>query len=266
MIEIEFARTNTHPMKPRPPVCFFLILLLLLCSCDGNRSAHQYRNISPAFDRKPVSKIEKAWIARHQYDHERRLLIPKLGGARWGAVQEYKEDGTIEFKDWWERDVKIEDLEAVPSTVLSGPRVQEEKNILPQVGFDRQIVPSEESAPSSLPEPFPSTSFPEPAGIPPAPADAPFPALPGSEELSPLDSGIPSLPPLESDPAESGPSPFAPLPGSLPGELPELAPPGELPPAGEFPDPGGLPPMEEGQVEEADPFPELPPDPFEKLP
>ena len=72
---------------------------------------------------------------------------------------------------------------------------------------------------------------------------------------------------LESDPAESGLLLLR--SGSLPGELPELAPPGDLPPAGDpgaLPDPGGLPPMEEGQVEEADPFPELPPDPFEKLP
>ncbi len=262
MTTYKFAHDDNHPMKPKPPVCFFL-LLLLLGSCDGNRSAHQYRSVSPAFDRKPVSKIEKAWIARHQYDHERRLLIPKLGGARWGAVQEYKEDGTIEFKDWWERDVKIEDLEAAPSTVLSAPKGQEGKNILPQVGFDRQIVPSEDLTPSSLPEPFPAAGLPEPSGIPPIPGDTPFPALPASDDLPPLDAGIPSLPPLESNPAGSSPSPFAPLPGSLPGELPPL---GDLPPAGALPEPGGLPPMEEGQVEEGDPFPALPPDPFEKLP
>ena len=140
-------------MKPKPPVCFFSVLLL--CSCDGNRFGDQYRSVSPAFDRKPVSKIEKAWIARHQYDHERRLLIPKLGGARWGAVQEYKEDGTIEFKDWWERDAKIEDLEAVPSTVLSAPRAQEGKDILPQDwGFDRQTVPSQDLTPRLCPKPF----------------------------------------------------------------------------------------------------------------
>ena len=268
MTQNKFAHTDNHPMKLKPSGCFFL-LLLLLGACEGNRSTYQYRSVSPAFDRKPVSKIEKAWIARHQYDHERRLLIPKLGGARWGAVQEYKEDGTIEFKDWWERDVKIEDLEAVPSTVLSAPRAQEGKNILPQVGFDRQTVPSEDLTPSSLPEPFPAAGLPEPSGIPPIPDDAAFPALPAPDGLPPVDTGIPSLPPLESDPAESGSAPFAPLPGSLPGELPELAPPGDFPPAGDpgaLPDPGGLPPMEEGQVEEADPFPELPPDPFEKLP
>ena len=255
-----FKRSDNHPMKF--PVYLFLFLLLL-GSCDSNRSAHQYRSISPTLDRKPVSKIEKAWIARHQYDHERRLLIPKLGGARWGAVQEYKENGTIEFKDWWERDVKIEDLEAVPSTVLSMPRVKESQPIPPHLGFDRQILPSEGSLPATVPGPFSAPGLPTPEGIPPIPGDdAPFPALPAPEDLPPLDD--PSLPPLDPSlpplPSESGVSPFAPLPGSLPGGLPDLAPPGDLPP------PGGLPPMEEGKPEEANPLPDLPPDPFEKLP
>jgi len=265
MIKNNFVRTDNRPMKI--PVCL-LLGLLLLASCESNHSAYEYRSISPALNRKPVSKIEKAWVARHQYDHERRLLIPKLGGARWGAVQEYKENGTMEFKDWWERDVKIEDLEASPSTVLTMPKAKEGKNILPQLGFDRQILPSDQSTPSSLPEPFPATGFPEPSGIPPIPGgDTPFPALPPPDGLPPVDPGIPSLPPpLESNPIESGPSPFAPLPGSLPGELPDLAPPGDLPPPDGLPEPGGLPPMEEGQVEEANPFPALPPDPFEKLP
>jgi len=256
---------------------YLLLFLLFLGSCESNRSAYEYRPISPALDRKPVSKIEKAWIARHKYDHERRLLIPKLGGARWGAVQEYKEDGTIEFKDWWERDVKIEDLEAAPSTALSMPRVKEIQPIPPQLGFDRQILPSGGDLPATVPGAFPeATGFPTPGGIPPIPADdAPFPALPAPEDLPPLDDPSlppldPSLPPLpsaiDSAPVEPGTSPFAPLPGSLPGELPDLAPPGDLLPPGDLPPPEGLPPMEEGQPEEGNPFPDLPPDPFEKLP
>ena len=139
-------------------ICFIFVLVLL-GSCKSNRSAYEYRSFSPVLDRKPVSKIEKAWIARHQFDHERRLLIPKLGGARWGAVQEYKEDGTIEFRDWWERDVKIEDLEAVPSTLLSAPSNKKIKAIMPQIGFDRQVLPSEETTPAGVPEPFPVNAF-----------------------------------------------------------------------------------------------------------
>jgi hypothetical protein len=242
-------------------ICFFFFLMLL-GSCDSNRSAYEYRPISPAMDRKPISKIEKAWVARHQYDHERRLLIPKLGGARWGAVQEYKENGTIEFKDWWERDVKIEDLEAAPSTVLSISRVKERKSIPPHLGFDRLVVPDE----GSVPEPFSVPGLPALEGIPPVPADdTPFPALPDPDDLPPLDSTLPSFPPAFAPPAEPGVSPFAPLPGSLPGELPELGPPGGLPAEGNAPD-VIAPEMEEGKPEEGNPFPDLPPDPFEKLP
>ena len=62
--------------------------------------------------------VEKAWMARHHYDSERRLLVPKVGGARWGSTQEYNEDGTLTYLDWWVRDVKMEDLEASPSTFV----------------------------------------------------------------------------------------------------------------------------------------------------
>jgi len=251
-----FKYSDRYSMKLT--ICFIFVLVLL-GSCKSNRSAYEYRSFSPVLDRKPVSKIEKAWIARHQYDHERRLLIPKLGGARWGAVQEYKEDGTIEFRDWWERDVKIEDLEAVPSTLLSAPSNKKIKAILPQIGFDRQVLPSEETTPAGVPEPFPVNAFPEPSGIPPIPTggSSPFPSLPTPDDLPSLDAPLPSFPPsLDIGTEEPGVSPFAPLPGSLP----DLAPPGGLPP------PDGLPEMEEGKPEEANPFPDLPPDPFEKLP
>jgi hypothetical protein len=256
MITDNFKYSDKYSVKL---TVFFVFSLLLLASCKSNHSAYEYRPSSQAFDRKPVSKIEKAWIARHQYDHERRLLIPKLGGARWGAVQEYKENGTIEFRDWWERDVKIEDLEAVPPTVLSAPSNNKIKAILPQIGFDRQVVPGEETTPTGVPDPFPVNGFPDPSGVPPIPTgdSSPFPSFPTADDLPPLDAPLPSFPPsLDTATEEPGVSPFAPLPGSLPS----FAPPGDLPP------PAGLPNMEEGKPEEADPFPELPPDPFEKLP
>ena len=130
---------------------------------------------------------------------------------------------------------KIEDLEAVPSTLLSVPRKQEGKNILPQVGFDRQTVPSEDLTPSSLPEPFPAAGLPEPPESLRSQMIRLSPHCLLRMVFLPWIQEFPSLPPLESDPAESGPAPFAPLPGSLPGELPELAPPGDLPPAGDPP-------------------------------
>ena len=49
-----------------------------------------------------------------------------VGGTRWGAIQEYKEDGTLEYKDWWVRDIKIEDLEPAPSTTL---KISRNKNV-----------------------------------------------------------------------------------------------------------------------------------------
>ena len=186
MTQNKFAHTDNHPIKPKPTVCCFL-LLLLLGACEGNRSAYQYRSVSPAFDRKPVSKIEKAWIARHQYDHERRLLIPKLGGARWGAVQEYKEDGTIEFKDWWEG-VKIEDLEAVPSALLSVPRKQEGKNIL-RLGSTVKLF-SEDLTPRLCLNPFLRRVC-RALRNPSDPDDTPFPALPAPDGLPPVDTEFP---------------------------------------------------------------------------
>ena len=59
--------------------------------------------------------VEKAWMARHHYDPERRLLVPKVAGARWGSTQEYKEDGTLTYLDWWVRDVKWKIWKRAPS-------------------------------------------------------------------------------------------------------------------------------------------------------
>ena len=98
---------------------FVLCLLILFFNGCSSNDSYSYRTKEFNSARKPIATVEKAWVARHKYDHERRLLIPMVGGTRWGAVQEYKEDGTLEFKDWWVRDVKIEDLEAKPSTTLS---------------------------------------------------------------------------------------------------------------------------------------------------
>ena len=61
----------------------------------------------------------KAWEARYSYDADRRLLVPQYAGSRWGAVQQYKEEGELVYQDWWIRDVRSEDLEASPDTSIT---------------------------------------------------------------------------------------------------------------------------------------------------
>ncbi len=246
-----------HDFLMKSIICFPFVLLFL-SSCGKN----QYRPRAELYIQKPGSKVEKAWVARNQFDQERRLLIPKLGGARWGAVQEYKENGTIEFKDWWERDVKIEELEASPSTAISKSwgKKKPASTLPPRLGLDRPldlVPPSEPLPPFGLqPEPTdPAPGIPELPSLPPLgdpsalpPTDAP--ALPPLDELPPIDGPVPVAPPA--------PSPFAPLPGALPGTLPEIgAPNNELP---EAPPGAELPPAE------GDPLPELPADPFQNVP
>jgi len=64
----------------------------------------------------PPPYVQKAWNAKYDYDKERRLLVPKYAGSRWGSIQEYREDGRLSYQDWWVRDVKVEDLEEEPDT------------------------------------------------------------------------------------------------------------------------------------------------------
>ena len=68
---------------------------------------------------KPPAYIQKAWNARYDYDTERRLLVPKYAGSRWGAVQQYKEDGSLEYQDWWVRDLQREKLSPTPSIEIT---------------------------------------------------------------------------------------------------------------------------------------------------
>ena len=53
--------------------------------------------------------VEKLWLARHHYDQDRRLLFLK-----WeelvGCGSEYTADGNLVYRDWWVRNLKIEDL------------------------------------------------------------------------------------------------------------------------------------------------------------
>ena len=109
-------------------------------SCSEKRG-YSYRSKQANISRKPVADVEKAWMSRYKYDNERRLLIPMVGGARWGATQEYKEDGTLEYKDWWVRDIKI------PNALIS------EKTLSKEIIETRELpLESLEETPSSFGE------------------------------------------------------------------------------------------------------------------
>lgn len=86
------------------------------CSFRENKVENEEVSLS---SNKPPAYIQKAWNARYDYDTERRLLVPKYAGSRWGAVQQYKEDGRLEYQDWWVRDLQVEELSAAPNTLIS---------------------------------------------------------------------------------------------------------------------------------------------------
>lgn len=218
-------------MKLKIETFFLLFFSSILFYGCGNKEGYSYRSKELNRSKKPIATVEKAWLARHQYDHERRMLIPMIGGTRWGAVQEYKEDGTLEYKDWWIRDVKIEDLEARPSTKLKRPeKTNNNKPItLENIDLDSfqgtlQAEPTSASEPDAIPTELPSNQEDlniENTELPVG--ESPFPALP-----------FDSAPPFqEINPASD--NPFAPLPDGLP-PLDPINDGGNVPP----PDPFGL--------------------------
>jgi hypothetical protein len=161
---------------------------------------------------KPKAAVERAWLARNKYDHERRMLIPMVGGTRWGAIQEYKEDGTLEYKEWWVRDIKKEDLEANPSTAL---RITKEQNNDQGTSLNRinlENVSAPDSVQSSEVIEGPNENAPKIS------AEVDFPSVTSDSQLDdspfaplPFDA-VPALPIEESN----APAPFAPLPEGLP--------------------------------------------------
>lgn len=93
------------------PLAFVAVLL---SSCVRNETLPNLNGSESVT--KPPAYVQKAWNARYKYDNDRRMLIPVYAGNRWGSVQQYKEDGSLEYLDWWVKDVKSEDLEPVPET------------------------------------------------------------------------------------------------------------------------------------------------------
>ena len=184
-----------------------LTYMLIITGC-GTSETHTYRNHSIEEYKKPVATVEKAWLARHKYDHERRLLIPMIGGTRWGAIQEYKEDGTLEYKDWWVRDLKVEDLEPAPSTTLKIPKNKNVRKVTTLEGINFENVPKQIfKNTNEVSEPIEETSD----FIPLVPSFDNNVEEQKDIELPPFDNSpkLPeALPPAD--------SPFPPLPDSFP--------------------------------------------------
>ena len=191
---------------------FLSLVLLLFCSCNAGKN-YSYRTQPPNLYSKPVAKVEKVWRAQHKYDPERRLIIPMIGGSRWGAVQEYKEDGTLVYREWWERDAKKEDLKTDGEPVTSD---------LPNAE-----TPSEEEAPDDTvvteslgietKEEREDDNFPVPNELILPPADLPDVTSPPNNELPPFAPlPIDSLPVETNGDLTPQKSPFGPLPPELP--------------------------------------------------
>jgi hypothetical protein len=153
------------------------------------------------------------WRAQHKYDPERRLIIPMIGGSRWGAVQEYKEDGTLVYREWWERDVKKEDLKTDGEPVTSDfPNVETPSG---EEASDDTVVT--ESLGIETKEEIDDDNLPVPNELILPPVDLPDVTIPPNNELPPfaplpIDS-LPVEPNGNSAPQES---PFGPLPPGLP--------------------------------------------------
>ena len=183
-----------------------IFIPLLLCSCIL-KDNQAYRSYQPKPYIKPIAKVEKVWTAQHKYDPERRLVIPMIGGSRWGAVHEYKEDGTLVYREWWERDIKKEDLENTSvskSTTVNDLSTQQD---MVEIEVNEQIEPNIEPVSENISNT--DSSVDSPFGQPPADIQTP--------------SELPMAPlPFDSLPVESDNSsapedlPFAPLPEGLP--------------------------------------------------
>ena len=106
----------------------FLVLFLVSCGRHAGTSAQNKQSTGSG---QPPAYVQKAWDARYTYDADRRLLVPQYAGSRWGAVQQYKEEGVLEYQDWWIRDVRAEDLESSPDTAITS--FLDEDGVLTQI-------------------------------------------------------------------------------------------------------------------------------------
>ena len=192
---------------------FFWVLFFQSCSKTNYK---QEMTAEQRLILNPPSMVEKLWLARHHYDEERRLIVPKVGGSRWGAVQEYTADGNLVYRDWWVRNLKVEDLEAAPSTEIEVVREEDTTARPPVLGISGIEVDQDGNDPSEEPvmveQPEASATDPFPGD---SPADDPFAPVPAVEgalpEMSDPFAPLPDAVEAESTPTTE-PDPFAPLP------------------------------------------------------
>ena len=167
-------------MSSRILTCSFMILCFLIASsCSRKHSDSLPAGIvESAGGSRPPAYVQKAWDARYSYDSDRRLLVPEYAGARWGAVQQYKEEGKLEYQDWWVRDVRSEDLEASPDTSITSYLDDDGNLTLIVQNVDLDANESEEFSPSvkSTVDPISEDASP----FPPVEKETPFEPSPFS--------------------------------------------------------------------------------------
>jgi hypothetical protein len=191
----------------------FLLIIFQFQSCSNN----QYRSVrsvssSDEMIINPPSMVEKIWLARTHYDADRRLIIPKVGGARWGAVQEYTAEGNLVYRDWWVRNLKLEDLEAAPSVEIQVVR-EEDDSVRPPIlgisGIETNEPTNKNVEVIEITEPS--------VGDENDLAPSPFSPIPTQENNTPVmseegDPFAPLPPAFDSSTDLKEPDPFAPLP------------------------------------------------------
>ena len=179
---------------------FFICLVAAIFSSCNRSGKYGQNNSKDIKLRRPPAAVEKAWLARHQYDPDRRLLIPKYSGARWGSILEYTENESLVYRDWWVRDVKMEELSAEPSTKLV-PFYQIESGMKGEQLEAEQEDFNDNQAMGGGGEPFvPQTTNPEPS---PDDSTSDFPFAPMNDPFAPTEEIEKEAPSAD---------PFAPLP------------------------------------------------------
>lgn len=167
-------------MSFRNLTCSFMILCFLIASSCSRKHSDSLpvSIVESTGGSRPPAYVQKAWDARYSYDSDRRLLVPEYAGSRWGAVQQYKEEGKLEYQDWWVRDVRSEDLEASPDTSITSYLDDDGNLTLIVQNVDSDANKSEVFSPSlnSTFDPISDDSSP----FPPAQEEAPFEPSPFS--------------------------------------------------------------------------------------
>ena len=208
-----------HPRNYGLSLGILVISFLQSCS-NSNYRETQTLSVQERSVANPPSMVEKLWLARTHYDQDRRLIVPKVGGSRWGAVQEYTADGNLVYRDWWVRNLKVEDLEAAPSTEIQVVQ-EEDTNLRPPVlgisGMNTDTTNTADDAAISTPETN-EVVFPSPANSGEVDPFAPVPEA-GTETITPETNEVDPFAPLPSVETEQSGSdkaaeadPFAPLP------------------------------------------------------